>query len=825
MFQNYLITALRNFTRHKLYSFINIAGLTVGLTCAIFIILFIRDERSYDRWIPGTENLYRVEVTFFNAGQPPLLTSGTSFPASDAMLAEIPEVKAAVHLEPDQMTVATGNRQFLDQVNVVSPNFFQIIRLPLIAGNRATLLAQAESAVISESAARKYFGSNPAIGQTLKVGGLCEWGPNISGCVVRETSVIVTGVMRDLPHNTQLSGDVFIPNTSAADPMSREEKAKWSDSHGFGYVALQPRADARAIMAKLPALIDRNFDPGKEMGISLRGSEDMRLQLTPFRDDHLSTDRYRSLTPAGSWTTVYGFAAIGVLVLLIACFNFTNLATARAMVRAREISLRKVLGARRSQVMVQFLSESALIALLSLFLALALVEMLLPFYDRMLGKPIQLHYLNDWLLLLALLGIALVVGLLGGIYPALVLSRFRPASTLRVSAAGQSGSGLLRSFLVVLQFAVSIGLGIAALVVLAQTSFARTVDLGLNKDGIVLIHARGMESSTRESLVRALDAAPALKGAALSGDTPFSGSAYNATIEIPAVPGTTRIRTVPVGPKFFSLYDIHLLSGRPLSDSHGQDVRRKESSADNVLINRAAAERFGYSPQSALGKSFYGVNTSAKVKKTLHVIVGVTADFMFEGDRKEVVPTFYANIPEDIATISVRVPASGVPQALSTIDRIWHGFAPSIAIDRHFLDADFERQFLADEQQGKIFALFVGIAIFIACLGLFGLAAFSTERRTKEIGLRKTFGARTKDIILLLLWQFSIPVLVANLIAWPVAYYYLQHWLEGYAYRISLNPFYFLGTGLAALIIAWATVFVHAQRVARANPIHALRYE
>jgi putative ABC transport system permease protein len=826
MISNYLIVAFRNLVRHKLYSFINIAGLTVGLACAIFIILFVRNELSYDKWIPGTENLYRVEETFLIPGQPPLPTSGVVFPAPDAMLAQIPEVTAAAHLEPYQMTVATGNRQFLDHVDVVSPNFFQIIRLPLIAGNRSTLLAQPESAVISESAARKYFGSRPAIGQMLKVGGLCEFGDdNVPGCVIREASVMVTGVMRDLPDNTQLSGDVFVPNTSTADPMSQARKADWFSSHGYGYVELQPGADAQSVMATLPSLIDRNFDPRKVVGISRRGSEALRLGLTPFHDDHLSTDRYYSLTPAGSWTTVYGFAAVGVLILLIACFNFTNLATARAMVRAKEISLRKVMGARRVQLILQFVGESVLMALISLILALALVEMLLPLYDRMLGKPIQLHYPNDWPLLLVCSGLAILVGLLGGLYPALVLSRFPPASALRTSAAGQSGSGLMRSILVVLQFAVSIGLGIAALVVFAQISFARTVDLGLNKDGIVVIDAESLAPTTLQSLGHALDADPALKGAALSGDVPFSGSTSDTVIEIPGVPGTSMIRTVPVGPGFFSLYDIRLLSGRALSESHGQDIRREDSLAANVLINRAAAERFGYSPQSALGKTFFRDAPTGKVKRARLTIVGVTADFMFEGDRRQVVPTFYEYYLPNQQLISVRVPAGGVPQALLAIDRIWHGFAPSLAINRRFLDENFEKQFLADEQQGKIFSLFVGIAIFIACLGLFGLAAFSTERRTREIGLRKTFGAGTNDIIWMLLREFSVPVLIANAIAWPVAWYYLHGWLQGFAYRITLSPLYFLGAGALALVIAWTTVFVHAIRVANANPINALRYE
>jgi putative ABC transport system permease protein len=448
---------------------------------------------------------------------------------------------------------------------------------------------------------------------------------------------------------------------------------------------------------------------------------------------------------------------------------------------------------------------------------------LLPLYDRTLGKPIHFDVLSGWPLVLALVGVAILVGVLAGIYPALVLSRFRPASTLRTNGPSQSGSGLLRSSLVVMQFAVSIGLGIAALVVFAQVFYARNMDIGFNKDGIVLVYAEGLAPSARQALVRMLDADPALRGATVSSNIPFSGPTGMGAIQVPGKPGSTAVfHFVDTGPDFFSVYRVRLLSGRPLSGARGQDMWPHYATEANILINRAAMERLGYSPQSALGKSVYDINSDGK--RVRLTIVGVTADFMFEGDRNQIVPTIYSYDPHD-ALVSVRVPPGGVRRALSAIDRTWHRFAPSIAINRLFLDEIFQHQFQSDERQGGIFGIFVGIAIFIACLGLFGLAAFSTERRTKEIGLRKTYGARTKDVVLMLLWQFSIPVLIANLIAWPVAYFYLRNWLEGYAYRIALSPLYFIGAGAAALVIAWATVIVHAAHAARANPVHALRYE
>jgi putative ABC transport system permease protein len=822
MFRNYLITALRNFTRHKLYSFINVAGLTVGLTCAVFIILLLRDELSYDRWIPGTENLYRIELAFHVPEQPLMRTNSAAFPMPDAMQAQIPEVKAAIHLDPRRMTVTIGDRQFLDHVDVVSANFFQKIQIPLVAGNPATVFAQPESAVITESMAKKYFGATQAVGKTLHIVGGCQFGPDVDGCNVRQADVLVTGVARDLPHNTQLSGDVFIPNTSAADPMSQGRRQDWLSNSGYGYVELAPGADPKLVTQKFVAVIDRSVDLVKLAGIHMRANQIMTPHLTLFQDAHLTSDNYGGMTPGGSWTLVYGFAAIAVLILLVACFNFTNLATARAMVRAREISLRKVVGARRGQLVVQFLGESVLIALISFALALSLTEVLLPVFDRIVGKPIGLHYLSDWPLTLAFLGTAILTGLAAGAYPALILSGFRPVLALRNNSAASQGSGLVRTTLVVLQFAVSIGLGIAALVVFAQISFAQAKELGMNKDGMVVVRLSAVTPAASQSMMRAMAADPALKGAALSGDVPFDGSNSNNIFQLPGEPARSLIRTVTAGPDFFSLYGIKLLSGRTLSWG---DIARKHE-AYNIVINASAAKRFHFSPDGALGKSILTGDDEQHPDRLLRAtIVGVVADFIFESDKRVIVPTIYGFDPENMSYVSAKVPAGGVPQALAAIDRIWHAFEPSSAINRHFLDEDFQKQFEADEQEGRIFGIFVGIAIFIACLGLFGLAAFSTERRTKEIGIRKSFGARSRDIVWMLLWQFSIPVLIANLIAWPVAYYYLHNWLEDYAYRISLNPLYFLGAGLAALMIAWITVFLHAQRVARANPIRALRYE
>ena len=360
----------------------------------------------------------------------------------------------------------------------------------------------------------------------------------------------------------------------------------------------------------------------------------------------------------------------------------------------------------------------------------------------------------------------------------------------------------------------------------AQLSFAHGLDLGVRKDGIVIVDwnipAAGADV---RSFAEALKASPGIADVAFSDDIPFSNNIRNFDVHVPGSTTTEAFRNVPASPDYFRVYGIKLLTGRLLSESRAEDFMSlakgmgQDSAPANIVINVAGARRLGFSPDQALGKSFY-------MHKALVTIVGVVADAKVDGPKSPIAGMIYFYWPsESPSYMSVRLNGYHVADTLSFIDRTWHRFAPNTAIKRHFLNDSFEQQFQADEREGAIFGLFVGIAIFIACLGLFGLAAFSTERRTKEIGLRKTFGARTGDIVWMLLWQFSIPVLIANLIAWPVAYYYLRGWLEGYAYRIPLSPLYFIATGMAALVIAWATVIVHAAHVARANPVHALRYE
>ena len=824
------ITALRNIARHKLYSFINIAGLAVGLSCGILIALFVRDELSYDKWIPGSESLWRVEATYHLPGRTvPVDRAQVPFPIPAAMRDQIPEVRSATRLAGERLTFTmpdAPDRQFSQIVGVVDANFLQMIPLPLVKGDPRTVLARPENLVISQSAARKYFGDADPIGKALITG---RGGCADASCAKQTIVLRVVGVMRDLPHNTHLDFDFLMPDSSLADRIDQDQKACWlCNNNNFGYVALAPSVTPEAVIAKLKPILDHNIDISAKVGVKVLGSELIQIRLTPFRDVHLTTDRYGGLRPPGDWTTLYGMGIVGILILLVACFNFMNLATALASLRAREIGLRKVVGARRGQLVVQYLCEAVLMAFLALVLAFGLSEVILPAYSAFLARPLALHYIDDWPLTLGVVVVGVLAALISSLYPALILSGVRPSMALRDNASGRSGPGRLRAALVVLQFAVSIGLGIASLVVFEQIQFARTIDLGFDRNNIVMTHvASQLSEDGIRSFVQALAQGPDITQIARTDFVPFNGG--NSVLPVQRQ-GDAQLLTpngISVSGNYFQLFHVRLLAGRALQDNREEDnfyatqdpaINLIRNEGHDLVVNASLAKALGYTPSAIIGQTVV-------VKKGHMRVVGVVADTLSEGLRSPAIPTAYVHTPDNLGEIVIRIAPGHLLVALAHLNRVSRAFIPGVAPSFFFLSDSYERLYAADRRQDTSFTAFVCVAIFIACLGLFGLAAFTAGRRTKEIGVRKVFGARAAQIIWLLLTEFSAPVLLANLIAWPLAWYYLNHWLQGFAYRINLNPLYFVEVSLAALLVAWATVFSHAVRVANANPIHALRCE
>ena len=530
MIGNYLIVALRNLARNRLTSFINIAGLALGLTCVILIALFIRDETSFDKWVPGSSNLYRLDEDVFLPARAPILLATSDFPLPALLKDNLPEVTGMTRFWPRPKTITIGNRAFTQDIAEVDSNFFQLIRFPLVAGDPATVLSRPDAIVLSQALARKYFGNADPVGQTLAVNKQnCPTAETIS-CANDAVILHVTGVMADLPHNTHMRAEAVMPHTSPADAIGDANKKAWFSINGYGYVRLARGADPAGGGAQASSVARPSCRCAGRPGHAAQGQQGGPVRLWC---------RFRRRAYAGCsgprWPTwcrpaipscCMGWELVGALILLVACFNFTNLATARALLRAREIALRKCAGARRSQIIFQFLGEAVLTALLALALALSLTEVLRPLYDRFLDRPIALHYGADWRLVALIVAIAAAAGLASGFYPALVLSRFRPAPVLRANDPGHTGSSLLRAGLVVLQFTVAIGLAIVTIVVFTQLDFMRRQSLGFRRDNVVVVSTfHSMTAAARDSFVAELRRHPGIVDVAQSGaDVPFSGN-------------------------------------------------------------------------------------------------------------------------------------------------------------------------------------------------------------------------------------------------------------------------------------------------------------
>jgi putative ABC transport system permease protein len=643
---------------------------------------------------------------------------------------------------------------------------------------------------------------------------------------------VVTGILRDLPYNTQFHGDVFVlyprplPRTAAT--STNLDPDQWLTMDVSSYVRLAPGADPQTVARQLSTVLRRHLSPAfmSQLGSIIPGAKGdvIKARLVPLQDVHLTPYTQGSgMKSPTSRILVFGFAAIAALVLLVAGVNFANLATARASLRAREVALRKVMGASKRQLVVQFITEAVLTALLALCLAFSLTELLLPAYSGFLGHTMTLDYLGNWPFVAAMVAIAGMTGLFSGVYPAFILSSFRPGTVLHSKAAAPGRTGVIRTILVIFQFAVSIGLIIAAAAIFYQIRFANRLDLGFDRDNIVMVPVKGvgLSQAALESMTGEISALPGAAGVAMSDKVPGSGNSPANAVRIAATGASIQVMQYSVSAEFAAVYGVKLEAGRFLSRDHSTDLHHGAGpeGGRNILIDDHAARALGFTPEGAVGKAIDLIGGRV-------TIVGVVHNVLFAGAQAvQVSPTIFYTDPELYSDVSVRLRADRVPETLAAIGGIWQRHVPARPFHSRFVEASVRQLYADTERQSTLLNVFVVVAVFIASLGMFGLAAFVVERRTKEIGIRKIMGAKTGDIIRLLLWQFSIPVLLANAIAWPVAWYWLHDWLSGFAYRISLSPLYFVGAGAAALAIAWATVFVHALRVARANPIRALRYE
>jgi putative ABC transport system permease protein len=831
MWRNYLTVGLRSLAKNRTYAFINIFGLALGLAACLLILLYVRYETSYDKWLPDSDRIYQVQATWHEPGQPVTRNQTSPLPVRETIAGGFPQIEAVTIAQPGRLrTMRNGQPVFIDQL-YVDPAFFDIFQLEFVRGSRERALPNVRSIVFTEEEALKQFGTLDAVGRVIT-----------ERTQEGTYDYTVTGVLKDLPKNSHLRLATvarFDPNTYNDVPP---EYKSWGTMGQYHYVKLRPGSDAAAVNAALPAWEKRVIPPQTIEGKTSSRADIMDLELVPVPDVHLGEAQLSALSSGNDARTVTTFSIVALLILAMACINFINLATARAGQRAHEVALRKVLGASRTQLVTQFLAESLLIVGLAMLIALALVELGTPLLANFLDADLRFEYLGAGGYLPTMLGLTAAVGLLGGLYPAFVLSRYQPARVLRAnkSSAEPQGSARLRNILVVTQFAISIGLIVCTAIVYSQTQFVQTIDPGYEQEGLIQLEGgwRFTDAGNFDAVKREMARVP---GVVSIGRTNLGVATTNKSIQLMNIPGTTETTDVGVyraDPDFFPAMGMRLLSGRLLGERFANDLipsapdGMTPAAADaglvargvNIVINRQAAKQIGFNdPAAAVGKQTkISVGGDAMVPST---IVGVVEDTRIRTARDEIEPLVFTYAPQGTSQMIVRYRDAVPSQVMAGLQRVWTRFQPDVPFEGAFAEDLVAELYERERTRGAIFTGFSVMAVVISCLGLFGLAAFTTERRTKEIGIRKVLGAKVRDIVRLLAWQFSKPVILANLVAWPVAWWAMRDWLNTFDARIDLGPGPFLLAGLLALAIAIATVASHALRVARANPIHALRYE
>jgi putative ABC transport system permease protein len=842
MWRNYMTVGVRALVKNKTYAFINIFGLAIGLAACLMLLLYVRYETSYDAWLPNADNTYQFQTHYKSkqTGEEADLQMA-AYVSGQRLKADFPQIEHSVYALGAEPVIRRGAESLsTENVLLVDNLFFNVLRFPFAAGDPRTALAQANNVVLTQSEARRVFGTENVVGRTLTM---------ISRG--RTVDYRVTGVVRDLPRNSHVRFTI----------VARVDMARWFDDSpifltcwgcqsGWVYFTLRPGSDPAAIQAALPAWERRNI-PNETYGNQTTNQGDEEdWRVTNVRDVHLGIAQDGTMKPGNDRQTIITFAIIAFLILGMACVNFTNLATARASQRAREVALRKVLGANRKQLITQFLAESVLIAAIAMLLALAIVELLLPALAHFLDADLAMRYFGWDGMLLPIVALTLIVGAAGGVYPAFYLSRFQPAQVLKAnkSSAEATGSGMLRNILVVAQFSVSIGLIICTAVVYAQTVYARTVDPGYRRDGLIQIENLGRRQLIERSdtITEEMARVPGVVSVGRSGIGVATDNNNNSGVQVPGQTEPVTIGNYSVDVDFFRTMGIAPIAGRLFDrDRPGDDSTVALASADpasraavdaqeralvargvNVVVNQLAVQRMGFrSPAEAVGKTV-GVPYFDPEDGVVPVhIIGVVPDSRFRSIREPIDPIMFRLDRTYAGTLLVRYDTRDPATARANVERAWRRLAPDVPYDGVFSEDKILELYTAEQARAKVFAGFAILAVIVACLGLFGLAAFTADRRTKEIGIRKVLGARTRDIVRLLAWQFSKPVIIANLIAWPVAWWAMRSWLNTFDARIDLGPLPFVVAGMLALVIAIGTIAGHAFKVARANPIHALRYE
>jgi len=807
MIRNYIKTAIRSLSKNKGFTAINVLGLALGLASCLLIIFYVFDELNYDRYNTKADRIYRVNEDIRFGGNSNSYAVAPA-PLASALKSDFPEIEQVVRFRSrGGFQVKKGNQNIQeDKVVYADPGLFKVFTLPIIDGDPVTALNDTHSVVITEKAAQKYFNRTNVVGQIL---------------TINDTSLYkITGVIKDIPKQSHFNFDFFI--SMASTPEGKDDA--WFSSNFNTYVLLRPGTDFNKFQAKIPAFFESHAGPQLQSVLHLtfakfeQGGNYFRINFTPLTKIHLYSNREAELGMNGDIEFIYMFSAIALFILLIACVNFMNLSTARSTNRAREVGVRKVLGSPRKYLIAQFLTESIIVTLIGAIIAFFAAWALLPLFNQMSGKELTITVQTMVWIVPLMIALVLIIGALAGSYPALFLSGFQPIEVLKGKLASGFKGGMLRSFLVVFQFTISIFLIIGTLVIYNQLKYIQSKDLGYNRNEVFTVWNVNVLGNNTKAFKQEIKQLIGVQNATMTGALPNTGYWNSSTVfkgPIADQKNSVLSQGWIVDEDYIATLGMKMQLGRNFS-------RDMPTDSTAIVINETAEKMLGFkNPINQL--IYYPQDSKALVLKPYHII-GVMKDFNFQSLRANVTPLilFMGN---NEGGLSIRANAANIPALLNQIKSKWTAFSPNQEFNYTFMNQDFDAVYRTEQRTGTIFVSFTTLAIVIACLGLFGLAAYAAEQRTKEIGIRKVLGASMSTIVQMLSKDFIKLVLIAIIIASPLAWWAMNKWLQDFAYRIHIQWWVLAIAGSGAILIAFITISFQSIKAALTNPVKSLRSE